>query len=305
MDRLLTKKKVDTSAVPGNVRERERERKPPARNTLTRMDFGNPGARGETEHRRGRPIKGAGRGDGRGRNHRIGDNDVGCEDTLETRTETLKRKQDEKENPRTIFPEILDEDTLLSLSSSLTYRLNCIKQATRYANILGKAEVSCEDVDIAESLERKIYQPGARHLEKQIALERVKGLVENAHLFGTLEKGKLGREEKAVVYVAVALIRNTGWEEACKSRSIVIERRIMELMAKRHDVTEVNIFHPTSMKDYLGPTMKDEVLCLKRSQQSTAVRDSTVSTTPPVVVRGGFGAPVSVDKEMASLSDLN
>lgn len=121
MDRLMAKPKVLPLQQEKESKKANeaRTRDPPTRTTI--------------HHRNGIPIKGKSRQErGFGRRN---DFDPEAEDGC--------RQNGKKEKIRTAFQATLHEDTLLSLSSNLTYRINCIKHATRYANLLNTDKVDC------------------------------------------------------------------------------------------------------------------------------------------------------------------
>ena len=110
---------------------------------MTRLNFGHATAaakapKREKKHPGAIPIKGL----RRRKKNEMGFFLDGEEDGTETRTERFRRRENERNDPRgvVVFPEVLPEEQLLELCSELTYRINCIKQATQYADELGVTE---------------------------------------------------------------------------------------------------------------------------------------------------------------------
>ena len=246
-----------------------RTRNPP---TGTNTSPGNgERARSETRHSRPIPIKGKSREErGFGKKYVDSEAENGC-------------RQNEK--ARTVFQEVLPEDTLLSLSSNLTYRINCIKQATEYANLLNTDKVDCEKVDVEEWLEAEFLQPDPESLRKQLALDRAEKLVKEAKLFEEPAKG--GKEKKATIYLAIALIQAVTWQEAYKDTSTAIKERIRTMIAKRHEVLYGNIYHPAWLGSYPRPPRKDKSSCPTLSKSVASVEEGG-PVTPATVIRGGF-----------------
>ncbi|KAG6994096.1 hypothetical protein G7Y79_00047g083220 [Physcia stellaris] len=273
MDRLMAEPRVLPlrQENESNNANEARTRPPPTR-TNTRP--GNVQRAGnEMGHRNGIPIKGKSRAErGFGRRNNI---DPEAEDGI--------RQNGRRERARTVFPETLHEDTLLSLSSNLTYRINCIKQATRYADLLETDKVDCKHVDIEEWLKGEFREPGPESLKKQLAVDRIEKIVEEAELFEAPPKG--GKEKKATIYLAIALIQAVTWQEAYKDPSTAIKERIRTLSAKRHEVLYGNIYHSAWLGSYPGLRQKDKSSCPGLSESVGSVEDRG-PFTPATVIRG-------------------
>lgn len=245
------------------------------RDTPTRLDIypNNTGrGRSETRQRNGIPIKGKSREE-RG---------FGRKDYTDPEAGDGWRLNSKGEKVRTVFREAFDEDILLSLSTHLTYRIQCIKQATLYAKLLDIDLVNCEEIDIEEWLKREVLQPGPESLKKQLALDRVEELVEEAKLFEAPTNG--GKEMKAIIYVTIAIIQAVKWQEAYRDTSTAVKERIKMLLAKRHEVLYGNIYHSAWLGTYSGPPPKPKSSCPGLSKSVASVEDSGMPVTPPVII---------------------
>ncbi|KAL8789337.1 MAG: hypothetical protein Q9195_006864 [Heterodermia aff. obscurata] len=312
MDRFMMAKK---GALPKPGKESEGEIASRMRNTLTRIDFVHPKIKREKKYPGAIPIKGA-------RTDKV-HSDYAEE---ETRTERFKRRENEKEHRRVVFPEVLHEDQLLDLFSNLTYWINCVEQATQYAaalgvkiqgcseldariqscNDLGVHIQSCKELNLNEWLTEELYQTGAEFAMKQVAFDWVQNLVEQAELFETPRRGK---EEKAIKYVTIAVIvKEASRHVQIKPDSVMFDQAVREawsavysgtsqgivndikmLVAKRHLILRASLYEPIYFSGEFIPQNEDELHGTKSSQSTAVNRDNTRSVTPPIVVRGGFG----------------
>ena len=268
MDRFMMAEKVTR---PKSGKEKAQ------RNTPTRLSSGCPKAKSEKKYPNAIPIKGK-----RRRRHELDSSD----DDEESRTERFQRRESAKNDKRTNFPNVLHEDQLLDLSSELTYRINCIKQATQYARVLGVTMEACNELDLDKWLAEELYQTGPEFAMRRIGFDWVQSLVEQAELF---EMPRRRKEEKAIKYITIAVIMKEGWSEAYSLVSQGIANDFKTLAARRQMILRPNVYEPVNLRGYQLPREEDEVHGTKPSPSTAKNRNNTRAVTPPIVVRGGFG----------------
>ena len=291
MDRLMkTEERVEVRKPKGE-RKRERETVPRPCGALTRLDLRYPTAKIPKKYPNAIaiPIK--------ARRRRMDGLDF-ADDEEETRTEAFQRREkDEKEEPRIVFTNVLHEDQLLDLFSDLTYRVKCIEQATKYAKVLRAnatdckelAKIpNCEKINLHEWLAEGLYGTGPEFAMKQVAFDSIQNLVEQAQLFETPKRGK---EEKAIKYIAIAMIVKEGWSEAYSGTSGSIAKDIKMLATRRDMILRERMFEPVSIRvcDMTQRENKEDEKYRKSSPSTVINIDFTKAVTPPIVVRGGFG----------------